>query len=130
MYPPIIYPLAPSEIDRLRELVDELLNRVTVLEGRQDNLIEIPDSPVPLPIRIHIDNAHRLVPIEELVPDSEGEEDGGVDLEEVFRVMPGEEYVDGEMILDVLWRRNARAEEVPEYVDPPAYNDPGYVSDH
>ena len=50
--------------------------------------------------------------------------------EEVFRVMPGEEYVDGETILDVLWRRNARAEEVSEYVDPLAYNDPGYVSDH
>jgi len=45
-------------------------------------------------------------------------------------VMLGEEYADGETILDVLRRRNARAEEVPEYVDPPAYNDPGYVSDH
>ena len=111
MYPLIIYPLAPSE-------------------GRQDNLIEIPDSPAPLPIQIQIDDAHRLVPIEELVPDSEGEEDGGVDLEEVFQVMPGEEYVDGETILDVLQRRNARAEEVPEYVEPPAYNDPGYVFDH
>jgi len=119
------------EIDRLRELADELLNRVTALEGRQDNLIEIPDSPVPLPVQIHIDDAHRLVPIDELVPDLEGKEgDGGVDLEEVFRVMPGEEYADGETILDVLWRRNARAEEVPEYVEPLAYNDPGYVSDH
>ena len=118
------------EIDRLRELVDELLNCVTALEGRQDNLIEIPDSPVPLPVQIHIDDAHRLVPIEELVPDSEGEEDGGVDLEEVFQVRPGEEYVDGETILDVLRRRNAREEEVPEYVAPPDYNDPGYVSDH
>ena len=119
MYPLIIYPLAPS------------VNRVMALEGRQDNPIEIPDSPVPLLVRIYIDNAHRLVPIEELVPDSEGEEgDGGVDLEEVFRVMPGEEYADGETILDVLRRRNARAEEVTEYVDPPAYNDLGYVSDH
>jgi len=116
------------KIDRLRELVDELLNRVTALEGCQDNLIEIPDSPVPLLVWIHIDDAHRLIPIEELVPDSEG--DDGVDLEEVFWVMPGEEYVDGETILDVLRRRNARAKEVPEYVDPPAYNDPGYVSDH
>ena len=70
-----------------------------------------------------------MVPIEELVPDLEDGGDQGVDLEEVFRVRPGEEYVDGEMILDVLWRRNARAEEVPEYVEPPAYNDPGYVSD-
>jgi len=118
------------KIDRLRELVDELLNRVTALEGHEDNPIEIPDSPVALPVRILIDDAHRLVPIEELVPDSEGEEDGGVDLEEVFRVMPGEEYADGETILDVLRRRNARAEEVPEYIDPPSYNDPGYVSDH
>ena len=40
------------------------------------------------------------------------------------------EYADGETILDVLRRRNARAEEVPEYVDPLAYNDLGYVSDH
>jgi len=73
------------EIDHLRELVDELLNRVTALEGRQDNPIEIPDSPVPLPVWIHIDDTHRLVPIEEVVPDSEGEEgDGRVDLEEVF----------------------------------------------
>jgi len=118
------------EIDRLRELVNELLNRVTALEGRQDNPIEIPDSPAPLPVWILIDDAHRLVPIEELVPDSEDGGNGGVDLEEVFRVMPGEEYVDGETILDVLRRRNARAEEVPEYVDPPAYNDLGYVSDH
>ena len=118
------------EIDRLRELVDELLNRVLALEGCQDNLIKIPDSPAPLPVQILIDDAHRLVPIEEVVPDSESEEDGGVDLEEAFRVMPGEEYVDGETILDVLQRRNARAKEVPEYVDPLAYNDPGYVSDH
>jgi len=101
-----------------------------VLEGQADHLIEILDSPAPLPIRIMVDNAHRLVPIEEVVPDLEGEEDQGVDLEEVFRVMPGEKYVDGETILDVLRRRNARAEEVPEYVDPPAYNDLGYVSDH
>ena len=72
------------KIDRLRELVDELLNRVTALEGHQDNPIEIPDSPAPLPVRIQIDDTHRLVPIEELVPDSEGEEEQGVDLEEVF----------------------------------------------
>jgi len=119
-----------DQIDRLQTLVDKLLTRITVLEGRAEHPIEILDSPAPLPIWIMVDDAHRLVPIEELVPDSEGEEDQGVDLEEVFRVMPGEEYVDGETILDVLQRRNARAEEVPEYVDPPAYNDLGCVSDH
>jgi len=119
-----------GQIDRLQTLVDELLTRNMVLEGRAEHPIEIPDSPVPLPIRIVVDDAHHLVPIEELVLDSEGEEDQGVDLEEVFQVRPGEEYADGETILDVLRRRNVRAEEVPEYIDPPAYNDPGYVSDH
>ena len=119
-----------EQIDRLQGLVNELLTRIMVLEGQAEHPIEIPDSPAPLPVRIMVDDAHRLVPIEEVVPDSEGEEDQGVDLEEVFQVRPGEEYADGETILDVLWRRNARAEEVPEYVEPPAYNDPGYVSDH
>ena len=62
--PPVIETLIAEarrkdhEIDRLRELVDELLNRVTALEGRQDNPIEIPDSPAPLPVRIQIDDAH------------------------------------------------------------------------
>ena len=128
-----------ATIDRLERLVDELLERVTVLEGRQDNPIEIPDSSTPLPIRIVIDDAHRLVPIEELVPSSEDGEEGvnldevfqvNPDLEEIYRVRPGEAFEEGEMILDVLRRRNARAEEVPKYVDPPAYNDPGYTSDH
>ena len=72
-----------------------------------------------------------LVLIEDLnLEAEEGEEEEGVDLEEVFRVMPGEEYADGEMILDVLWQRNVRAEEVPKYEEPLEYNDPGYVSDH
>jgi len=119
-----------EQIDRLQILVDELLTRITVLEGRVDHPIEIPDSPVPLPVRIIVDNAHHLVPIEELVLDSEGEEELGVDLEEVFQVRPGEEYVDGETILDVLQRRNVWAEEVPEYEDPLEYHDPGYTSDH
>ena len=119
-----------EQIDRLQGLVDKLLTRITVLEGQAEHPIEILDSPVPLPVHIMVDDAHCLVSIEELVPDSEDEEDRGVDLEEVFQVMPGEEYADGETILDVLWRRNARAEEVLEYEEPPEYNDPGYVSDH
>ena len=100
-----------------------------MLEGQAEYPIEIPDSPAPLPVWIMVDDAHQLVPIEELVPDSEGA-DEGVDLEEVFRVLPGEEYVDGETILDVLRRRNAVAEEVLRYEEPLEYNDPGYVSDH
>jgi len=108
-----------EQIDRLQGFVNELLVRITVLEGRADHLIEIPDSSAPLPVRILIDDAHHLVPIEELVPDLEGEEELGVDLDEVFQVRPGEEYAEGETILDILWRRNARAEEVPEYEEPP-----------
>ena len=119
-----------EQIDRLQGLVNELLTRITVLEGWADHPIEIPDSSAPLPVRILIDDAHHLVPIEELVPDLEGEEELGVDLDEVFQVRPGEEYAEGETILDILWRRNARAEEVPEYEEPPEYNDPGYTSDH
>ena len=68
-------------IDRLQGLVDELLNRVTALEGREDHPIEILDSPAPLPVRILVDDAHRLVPIEELAPDSE-EEDEDSEIEE------------------------------------------------
>ena len=128
-----------EQIDRLQILVDKLLTRITVLEGHAEHPIEIPDSPTPLPVCILVDDAHHLVPIEELVPDSEGEEEGvnldevfqvNPDLEEVYRVRPGEEYADGETILDVLWRRNVRAKEVPEYEEPPQYNDLGYVSNH
>ena len=55
-----------------------------MLEGQAEHLIEIPDSPAPLPVRILVDDAHCLVPIKELVLDLEGEGDQGVDLEEVF----------------------------------------------
>jgi len=72
-----------DQIDRLQILVNKLLTRITVLEGWAEHPIEIPDSPAPLPVRIMVDDAHCLVPIEELVLDSEGEGDGGVDLEEV-----------------------------------------------
>jgi len=96
------------------------------MEGRMEHPIEILDSPLPVPIPPP--HVHTLVPIEDLNP--EGEEDEGVYLEEEFQVRPGEEYEDGETILDVLWRRNARAKEVPEYEEAPAYDDLGYVSDY
>ena len=110
-----------DQVTGLNHLVDQLLNRVTALEGRQDNPIEILDSPAPLPVRILVDDAHRLVPIEDLVPDSEGEGEDGVDLDDVFRVMPGEEYVEGETILDVLRRRVLVGDAVPEYEEAPEY---------
>ena len=114
------------KIDRLRGLVDEFLTQVTVMEGQMEHPIEILDSPLPVPLLPP--HVHTLVPIEDL--NLEGEEDDGVDLEEVFRVRLGEEYADGETILDVLWRRNARAKEVPKYEEASAYDNPGYVSDH
>ena len=40
----------------------------------------------------------------------------------------GEEYEDGEMMEDVLWRVEARDAEVPRYPLVPSYDDP-YVPD-
>jgi len=55
------------EVTGLRHLVSQLLRRVTALEGRQEHPIEVED-------------------------DSEDEDDDdGVDLDEVFRVIPGED---------------------------------------
>jgi len=104
------------QITGLCHLVDQLLTWVTVLEGRRDSPIELPDSPMALPVWILPPAEYRLVPIKDL---GEEEEDEGVDLDEVFRVRPGEEYMDGETILDVLWRRNQRENTVPEYEEPP-----------
>jgi len=42
----------------------------------------------------------------------------------------GELFMDGESILDVLWRRNLRGDEVPGYEEASVYDDPGYISDH
>ena len=64
-----------EEIHDLRGLVGQLLERVTVLEGRRDTPIEIPDSPTPLPIHILPPAEHRLVPIKELNPDSGEDEE-------------------------------------------------------
>ena len=131
--------LQQVEIGELRDLVGQLLERVTVLEGRRDTPIEIPDSPIPLPVRI-LPGPHILVPIEELNPNSDEDEALWAIAEDQARVLEGrdaeelgvagEAFVDGEDILDVLRRRNLRGDEVPEYEDPPDYNDPGYTSDH
>ena len=64
-----------DKICDLRGLVDQLLERVTVLEGRRDSLIEISDSPVPLPICILLSVEHQLVPIKELNLDSGEDEE-------------------------------------------------------
>jgi len=44
--------------------------------------------------------------------------------------LEGELFKEGKMILDVLQRRNLRGDKVPEYEEAPAYDDPGYISDH
>ena len=59
------------EVTGLRHLVSQLMRRVTALEGRQDHPIEVEDSSED--------------------GDDEDDDKGGVDLEEVFRVIPGEE---------------------------------------
>ena len=95
-----------------------------VLEGQRDSPIEIPDSPVLIPILLPA--RQLLVLIEELNP----EEEEGINLDEVFCPLPGEEFEEGETILDVLRRRNLRGDEVPVYEEALAYDDPGYISDH
>ena len=59
------------EVTGLRHLVSQLMRRVTGLEGRQEHLIEVEDS------------------LEDEGDDDEDDE--GVDLDEVFRVVPREE---------------------------------------
>jgi len=59
------------EVTGLRHLVSQLMRRVTALEGRQEHPIEVEDSSED--------------------EDDSDEDDGRVDLDEVFRVIPGEE---------------------------------------
>jgi len=59
------------EVTGLRHLVSQLLRRVTALEGRQEHPIKVEDSSED--------------------EDDDDEEDEGVDLDEVFRVMPRED---------------------------------------
>jgi len=129
-----------GEICNLRGLVGQLLERVTVLEGRRDTLIEILDSPIALPVHIMIPKEHRLAPIEELNPNSREDEERWAITEDQAQVLEGrdaeelgitgEVFVDGEDALDVMRRVRLRGDEVPEYEQPPEYNDPGYISDH
>ena len=111
--------------------------RVMVLEGYQDNLIEIPDSsaliPIPPPrgsLLVEIqdgtdDEANQAV-VEDLAEGQYCLE--GVDTKELELV--GEVYEEGETILDVMRWLNQRDEEIPRYLNPPNYFDPGYTSDH
>jgi len=57
------------EVMGLRHLVSQLLRQVTALEGRQEHPIEVEDSS----------------------EDKDDDDDDGVDLDEVFRVVPREE---------------------------------------
>ena len=117
--------------------MDELLVQVMALEDRRDSLIEILDSPILIPIPLP--RGYQLIPIKELDPASDDNtafaimEDQAQQLEgeeaQELRV-EGEVFEDGEMILDVLQRRNLRGDEVPEYKDPLEYNNPGYISNH
>jgi len=59
------------EVTGLRHLVSQLMRWVTALEGRQDHPIEVEDSSED--------------------GDDEDDDEDGVDLDEVFRVIPGEE---------------------------------------
>ena len=105
----------------------ELLRRVAALEHGRDNPIVIPDSPEALPVRppFVLGAGSVLIPIDDDVNDKRNQmivEDQARVEEERQRLtaeqagewgLEGEEYVDGELMEDVLRRVEARDLEVP-----------------
>ena len=119
----------------------ELLRRVSALEHGQDNPIVILDSPEALPVRplFVLGPGSVLIPIND-VDDERNQmiaEDQAKLAEERLRLtteqagewgLEGEEYVDGETMEDVLWRVEARDEEVLRYPPVLGYDNP-YIPD-
>ena len=120
------------DVSQLERLVDELLVRVTVLEGTQGNLIKIPDSlaliPIPLP------ESNLLVKIVDGIDDDMAqvivEDQAGVSVTEgrAFGI-DGEIFEEGEDMYDVLWQVVARDQEIPRYPKVPGYDDLNYIPD-
>ena len=115
--------------------------RVTVLEVTRDHLLEILDSPVPVPVPPPVlGPGSVLVEINDGVDDAwaqaiaedqaEGVERRRVTIKEggVFGVTR-ELYKEGKDIMDVLQRVEAWNAEIPRYRPPPLYDDK-YVPDH
>ena len=125
-----------QDLRRIERLNSELLVRVMVLEGHQDHLIEIPDSPVPIlipapgrnllvEIMDRIDNDVVQAVVEDQVEAGVrrvSREEGGA-----FRI-EGEVFEEGEDMMDVLCWVVARDQEIPRYTQPPDYNAP-YIPD-
>ena len=116
----------------------KLLVWVTALEGCQDHLIEIPDSPVPIPIPtpgenlpVEINNGVNDAAAQAITEDQvEGIVRKQVTIEEggVFGVA-GEFYEEEEDIIDVFRQVEAQEAEIPRYRPPPNYKDPNYIPD-
>ena len=125
------------DLRRVEWLNSELLVWVVALEATWDYPIIIPDSPPPIPILAPGGNL--LVEIDDGVDDewaqaiaedqAEGVVRRRVMIEEggVFRIA-GEEYEDGEDIMDVLHRVEAWDQEIPRYPPVPGYDNP-YIPD-
>ena len=129
------------DLHQVERLNSELLRQVAALEHIQGNLIIILDSPelvlVPPP---GLGPGSMLVEIDDGVDDewaqaiaedqAEGVVRRRVMIEEggVFGIM-GEEYEDGENIMDVLRRVEAQDNEIPRYPPAPGYDTPNYIPD-
>ena len=123
---------------RAEEINAELLRRVTALEHGWDNPILIPDSPEALLVRppFVLGPGSVLIPIDDDVDDERNqmiaEDQAQVEEEQQWLTaeqagewgIEGEEYVEGETMEDVLWRVEARDQEVPRYPPVPGYDDP------
>ena len=121
----------------MERLNSELLVQVTVLEETWDHPIIIPDNPPPIPIPAPGGNL--LVEIDDRTNDAavqviaEDQAEGRV--RRVMRAeggvfgIKGEEYVEGEDMMDVLHQVEAWDQEIPRYPPVPGYDDPNYIPD-
>ena len=105
---------------------------MTVLEGCKGNLIEIPDSPAPIPIPPP--GGDLLVKIVDGIDDDMAqvivEDQAGVSVTEgrAFGI-DGEIFKEGEDMYDVLWQVVARDQEIPRYPKVPGYDNLNYIPD-
>ena len=127
-----------QDLHQVERLNSELLVWVMALEGTQDSLIIIPDSPPPIPILapggnllVEIEDGTDNTAVQVIVEDqAEGRVRRRVKIEEggVFGVA-GELYEEGEDIMDVLRQVEAWDAEIPQYRPAPSYDNPNYIPD-
>ena len=114
----------------------ELLVWVMVLEGHQDHPIVIPNSlaPVPIPapgknLWVEINDRVDSEAAQVIMEDQAERQVRRVTIAEggVFKIA-GEEYKEGDDMMDVLCQVEAWDQKIPKYTQPPNYDNP-YIPD-